>query len=88
MIGKKYVFAYAKHMGDALPGASFIGLTPSPAGSVELRPALRAVYFGCPLAALGCVSLFDEIIELRPEWAGSKLPNGSGGTMKKARSGS
>jgi type I restriction enzyme R subunit len=25
-----------------------------------------------------CVSLFDEIIKLRPQWAGSKLPNGSG----------
>jgi hypothetical protein len=29
VIGKKGVFGYAKHMRDALPGASFIGLTPS-----------------------------------------------------------
>ncbi len=29
VIGKKYVFGYAKHMRDALPGISFIGLTPS-----------------------------------------------------------
>ena len=26
-----------------------------------------------PLASLHCPSLFDEIIKLRPEWAGTKL---------------
>ena len=30
MVGKKYVFGYAKHMRDALPRASFIGFTGTP----------------------------------------------------------
>jgi hypothetical protein len=38
----------AWHMGDALPNASFIKLTPSRPRSVELRPALRATYLGRP----------------------------------------
>ena len=38
-----------------------------------------------------CVSLFDEIIKLRPEWAGTKLMNDArkpAGTTRTARSGS
>ena len=30
LVGKKYVFGYAKHMRDSLPGGSFIGFTCTP----------------------------------------------------------
>lgn len=44
VIGKKYVYGYAKHMRDALPGASFIGFTGTPI-SAEDRDT-QAVFGG------------------------------------------
>jgi len=43
VVGKKYVFGYAKHMRDALPGASFIGFTGTP---IELADANTLETFG------------------------------------------
>ena len=50
VIGKKYVFGYAKHMRDALPGASFIGFTGTP---IEQADANTLETFG------GYVSIYD-----------------------------
>jgi type I restriction enzyme R subunit len=50
VIGKKYVFGYAKHMRDALPGASFIGFTGTP---IEKEDADTKATFG------GYVSVYD-----------------------------
>jgi type I site-specific restriction-modification system R (restriction) subunit len=50
VVGKKYVFGYAKHMRDALPGASFIGFTGTP---IEKADANTQETFG------GYVSIYD-----------------------------
>jgi type I restriction enzyme R subunit len=43
VIGKKYVYGFAKHMRDALPGASFIGFTGTP---IEKNDADTKATFG------------------------------------------
>ncbi len=50
VIGKKYAYGYAKHMRDALPGASFIGFTGTP---IEKEDADTQATFG------GYVSIYD-----------------------------